>query len=48
VIFLYKNFKNADEFTKLIQFAGDLNIFSKKNRAKAKEIHNNINPNQNE
>jgi O-antigen/teichoic acid export membrane protein len=29
VIFLYNNFKNADEFIKLIQFAKELNIFSK-------------------
>ncbi|MFI5145116.1 MAG: polysaccharide biosynthesis C-terminal domain-containing protein, partial [Ignavibacteria bacterium] len=34
VIFLYRNFKNADEFIKLIQFIKELNFLSRKNRQK--------------
>lgn len=48
IIFLYKNFKNAEEFIKLIQFIKDLNFFSRKNRAPEAENNNNKNHNQNE
>ena len=34
VVFLYLNFKDADEFIKVIQFIKDINLFSKKTKEK--------------
>ena len=39
IVFLYFNFKDAEEFIKLVQFAKDLNFFSRKNKKAVEEVN---------